>query len=216
VHTDEDADMPGDARPATTSRSDISGRKDIAELLTDFYGRAFDDDLLRPVFVDIARMDLDAHLPVICDFWQTVLFHSGLYRRNALHPHLRLHAEARLEPAHFERWLNLWCATVDDRYAGPTAETAKLQAARIAHSMCRRITGRTSAMLDRAVGPRATPDGRRHASTDVAGLRQVRSAQPVREWTRRSSSARAMLGVRNMTAAQSRIDCHRRGWSVGT
>jgi hemoglobin len=161
--------MPGEAQPGKTARSDIRCRTDIAELLTDFYGRAFHDDLLRPVFVDVAEMDLGAHLPVICDFWHTVLFHSGAYRRNALRPHLRLHAAARLEPAHFERWLRLWCDTIDDRHVGPNADLAKLQATRIAHSMCRRITGRTSAALDQAVGPRATP-GRpsARASTHVA------------------------------------------------
>jgi Truncated hemoglobins len=57
-------------------------------LVTDFYGRASADELLGPVFVDVARMDLTAHLPVMCDFWETVLFRAGRYRGNALHPHL--------------------------------------------------------------------------------------------------------------------------------
>jgi len=120
---------------------DIDDRAAIAELLTDFYGRAFRDELLGPVFVDVARMNLADHLPVMCDFWQTVLFRSGDYRRNAFHPHQRLHVQAQLTPAHFARWLALWRATVDDRHAGPKAELAKLQATRIAGSMCRRITG---------------------------------------------------------------------------
>lgn len=136
-----------------TPRCDIRNRDDIAELLTDFYGRAFGDNLLGPVFVDIAQMDLAEHLPIICDFWQTVLFHSSKYRRNALQPHLRLHAMAHLAPAHFERWLTLWHATVDDRHSGPKAELAKLQAARIACSMSRRVTGHASAMLERALTP---------------------------------------------------------------
>lgn len=122
-------------------RRDIADRADIAALLRSFYGRAFQDELLGPVFVDVARLDLEAHLPVMCDFWQTALFRTGQYRRNALHPHQRLHAKAGLTPAHFDRWRELWCATVDDRYAGPAADLAKLQATRIAGSMCRRITG---------------------------------------------------------------------------
>ncbi len=114
---------------------------DLPALLRDFYGRAFTDDLLGPVFVDVARMDLDAHLPTIRDFWQTVLFRTGDYRRNAFVPHQRLHAAAGLTPEHFARWLQLWIGTVDDRHAGPKAEFAKLQASRIAGSMSRRITG---------------------------------------------------------------------------
>jgi hemoglobin len=50
---------------------DITDREDLAGLLTDFYGRAFGDDLLGPVVVDIAHMDLPQHLPVMCDFWMT-------------------------------------------------------------------------------------------------------------------------------------------------
>jgi hemoglobin len=120
---------------------DIRDRDDIAALLVDFYGRCFADELLGPVFLDVARMDLSAHLPVMCDFWQTVLFRSGEYRRNAFHPHQRLHARAALTPAHFARWLALWGQAVDDRHAGPKAELAKVQGGRIAASMSRRITG---------------------------------------------------------------------------
>lgn len=123
------------------TRTDIADRGDIAALLRDFYGRAFADDLLGPIFVDVARLDLDAHLPAMCDFWETVLFRTGAYRRNALQPHLRLNARAPLADRHFQRWLALWQATVDDRHAGPHAELAKLQADRIAGAMTRRIIG---------------------------------------------------------------------------
>lgn len=130
---------------AGAATDDIAGRADIAELLRDFYGRAFSDELLGPVFIDVARMHLAAHLPVMCDFWQTVLFRSGSYRGNAFHPHQRLHEQAHLTPAHFARWLTLWRAAVNDRFSGPKAELAKLSAERIAASMSRRITGRSTA-----------------------------------------------------------------------
>lgn len=127
--------------PAVAARADISGRTDITALLSDFYSRCFDDELLGPVFVDIAQLDLAAHLPTMCDFWETVLFRTGAYGGNALKPHQRLDERAHLRPGHFDRWLALWCATVDDRHAGEKADAAKLQATRIAGAMCRRITG---------------------------------------------------------------------------
>jgi len=127
---------------------DIVGRDDIAALLSDFCGRAFRDELLGPVFVDIAHMDLSAHLPVMGDFWQTVLFRTGTYRRNALRPHLRLGARADLTPTHFARWLTLWCTTVDERHTGPKADLAKLQATRIAGAMSHRITGAVPTIAD--------------------------------------------------------------------
>jgi truncated hemoglobin YjbI len=58
-------------------------REDVERLVRTFYTRAFDDPLLGPVFLDVAHLDLEAHLPVMCDFWETVLFRAGLYRRNA-------------------------------------------------------------------------------------------------------------------------------------
>ncbi|HZG95143.1 MAG TPA: group III truncated hemoglobin [Mycobacteriales bacterium] len=121
-------------------RLDISSRSDIAVLLEAFYPRAFADDLLGPVFA-VAAMDLAAHLPVMCDFWETVLFRAGTYRRNALNVHHDLHDRVPLTEAHFARWLEIWCATTDDRYAGPVADRAKLQAERIAGAMARRLAG---------------------------------------------------------------------------
>lgn len=138
---------------ALAARADISGREDVLALLEDFYTRAFADPLLGPVFVDAAHMDLAAHLPVIADFWQTVLFRTGQYRRNALVPHRRVHALAGLTPAHFERWLALWRATVDERHAGPNAERAKRQGTRMAASMCRTITGEASPVIARDLDP---------------------------------------------------------------
>jgi len=48
---------------AGTPSRDIADREDIAGLVTAFYRRALADDILGPIFVDIAQMDLPAHLP---------------------------------------------------------------------------------------------------------------------------------------------------------
>jgi len=126
--------------PQDTDRlSDIETRADIAIVVRDFYTRAFADPLLGEIFVDIARMDLDAHLPVMCDFWETVLFRVGKYHSNAFHVHVALDRLVHLEPRHFDRWLQLWRETVDSRHRGPRAERAKLQGSRIARSMSRRL-----------------------------------------------------------------------------
>ncbi|MEV6371892.1 group III truncated hemoglobin [Micromonospora musae] len=131
--------------------TDIRDRSDIAGVITDFYSRAFADDLLGHVFVDVAKLDLDRHLPIMCDFWETVIFKSGAYRRNALRLHLDLHRLEPLTERHFARWIALWTATIDDRHAGPRAEHAKLQAGRIAGAMQRRLAG------DRPEAPSRTP-----------------------------------------------------------
>jgi hemoglobin len=132
---------------AEAARQDIADREDISRLVAEFYRRAFADDLLGPVFVDIARVDLSAHLPVMGDFWETVLLRAGRYRRNALRPHVVLDAEVTLTAAHFARWLALWAATIDDHHAGEKAELAKIQARRIAGSISRRLRGQPASDL---------------------------------------------------------------------
>jgi hemoglobin len=122
-----------------TATRDLAGREDALAVVTEFYRRAFDDGLLGPVFRDVARLDLATHLPVIADFWATVLFRAGTYRRNLLGVHLDLHERFPLTAAHFTRWLALWADTVDDLFAGEKADLAKSQAERIAWSMIRRL-----------------------------------------------------------------------------
>ena len=56
-------------------------------LITEFYRRAFADELVGAVFTDVARMDLQTHLPVMCDFWETMLFRAGTCRGNAFNDH---------------------------------------------------------------------------------------------------------------------------------
>lgn len=139
-----------------TSR-DIRDRSDVAELVESFYGRVFNDPLIGHIFTDIAKLDLNHHLPIMCDFWETVLFRAGLYRRNALKLHQNLNNKFPLQREHFARWLELWCTTVDETFAGEKAELAKLQATRIAGSIHRRIQGRSGSDFETLrVGPSGT------------------------------------------------------------
>ena len=123
-------------------RSDIATREDILALVETFYTKAFADELIGPILTDVAHMDLPRHMPVMADFWQTVLFKAGLYNRNALAVHVDIHETEALTVAHFNRWLHLWTSTVDGLFAGDKAELAKVQAHLIAGSLHRRVTGR--------------------------------------------------------------------------
>lgn len=114
-------------------------RADVEVLLRRFYGRVFTDDTLEEPFSELREKGLESHLPVMCDFWETVLFRAGLYRGNAFVVHRQLNDRHPLGANHFGRWLTLWESTVDDMYQGPAAERAKLQAARIAKSIHRRL-----------------------------------------------------------------------------
>jgi len=106
---------------------------DLFNLLTDFYARVERDDLLAPYF---AAVDMTAHMPVIVDFWSTMIFHTGRYSGNAFRPHL---AMPGLTARHFARWLRTMEATVDSHAAGPAAEHMKALAHRIALNMQMRL-----------------------------------------------------------------------------
>ncbi len=66
---------------------DLRERADVDRLLRAFYERALVDPLLRPVFVDVAHMDLEEHLPRIGDFWEKVLFNTVTYDGAAMGVH---------------------------------------------------------------------------------------------------------------------------------
>lgn len=137
--------------PSSQAVADLAGRADVEALLRRFYGRVLVDDVLAAPFTALQIRGLDSHIPVMCDFWETVLFRAGLYRGSALHAHRHVHQRTSLSGRHFVRWLTTWNTTVDGIYRGPVAERAKTQAARIAWAMHRRLTGTDTPELDTLV-----------------------------------------------------------------
>jgi hemoglobin len=131
---------------------DLAGRADIETLLRRFYGRVLVDDILAEPFAELRIKGLDSHIPVMADFWQTVLFRGGLYRGSALHAHRHVHQRTPLSGKHFIRWLTIWSDTVDEMFQGALAEHAKIQATRLAWAMHRRLTGENQPELDTLVG----------------------------------------------------------------
>jgi hemoglobin len=57
----------------------IVSRADIDRLMNHFYSKATKDDVIGYIFTDIAKLDLEHHLPIIGDFWETLLFRTGNY-----------------------------------------------------------------------------------------------------------------------------------------
>lgn len=124
--------------------NDIETRSDIDDLMVEFYQRAFADDLLGHIFRDVAKLDLESHLPVIGDFWETLLLGNQVYSRHGRNP-LRIHGElgqkTPIEAPHFRRWLQIFNATVDEMFRGERASFAKMRANAIANRMLNFING---------------------------------------------------------------------------
>ena len=110
----------------------IETREDVYLLVTSFYARVRDDEVIGPVFnTVIPEEKWPAHLEKLTDFWETGLFGVPRFKGNPV----RAHQEAdktmghTIEQEHFGRWLNLWFETIDENFNGPLADRAK-QAAR--------------------------------------------------------------------------------------
>lgn len=114
---------------------DLTTRVDIDQLMRVFYERALADDVIGYIFTDVAHLDLESHLPIIGDFWETMLFRTGDYAargRNPMEVHRKLHLKSAFKPQHFSRWLELFSACVDAEFTGPRADFIKLRANAIA------------------------------------------------------------------------------------
>jgi hemoglobin len=120
---------------------DIQTREDCERLVRAFYGKALEDPIIGWLFTDIAKLDLEAHVPKITSFWETILLGAQSYGGGAFRPHAALHMKARLRAGHFERWLALWRTTVDEMFAGDRAELAKAHALRVARACHARLEG---------------------------------------------------------------------------
>lgn len=123
----------------TAELHDIDTRDDVERLVRAFYGRALTDDMIGYLFVDIAKLDLEAHIPEITSFWETILLGAQSYRGGAFRPHAALNAQVRLRSGHFERWLTLWRRSIDELFAGERAELAKSHATRVARAFHGRL-----------------------------------------------------------------------------
>jgi hemoglobin len=130
---------------APADRHDIDTRADVERLVRAFYGRALTDPVIGFLFVDVAKLDLEEHVPVITAFWETILLGARSYGGGAFRPHAALNAQVSLHAGHFERWLLLWRTTVDELFTGVRAEEAKAHAQRVARAFSGRLQGMTRA-----------------------------------------------------------------------
>ena len=120
-------------------RHDLDTRADVERLVRAFYGRALTDPIIGFIFTDVAKLDLEAHVPRITSFWATILLGERTYGGGAFAPHARLHLQVGLRRGHFVQWLNLWTRTVDELFAGERAELAKAHAQRVAAAFYGRL-----------------------------------------------------------------------------
>jgi hemoglobin len=109
---------------ATELRSDLAGPADVHDLVVDFYREVVLDELLAPVFDEVAEVDWAEHIPRLVDYWNGILLDAGTRRGSVTAVHRQLHAAAPVDVGHCVRWLELWARCLAARWEGPNATRA--------------------------------------------------------------------------------------------
>jgi hemoglobin len=119
--------------------TDIKFRGDINLLVEAFYQKAITDPTIGHIFTEVAHLNLATHLPVICDFWESILLGNMIYRGNPMLKHLELAEKTALTQVHFTVWLGLWEETVRGLHSGEKADLAVKRAQDIGRLMLYKI-----------------------------------------------------------------------------
>ncbi len=126
-------------------KKDILARSDIELLVDAFYAKIKVDNLIGFIFTDINNVNWEKHLPIMYNFFENMLFYTGSYTGNPMEVHKHVNRLFPLTTEHFLRWNLLFSKTVDELFAGKTAELVKQRVNSISTVMQLKILGDSSA-----------------------------------------------------------------------
>jgi hemoglobin len=128
--------------PRAAPTRDLDSPEEIAEMVRRFYADVAMDDLLGPVFEDVAQVEWSEHLPKLAAFWCRALLGRQGYAGNPFRAHARIHARSPFTAAHFERWLALFDETLELGWVGPNVDRARELARTVARVHGEQLIGR--------------------------------------------------------------------------
>lgn len=101
-------------------------------LVDSFYEKVQVDPLIGPIFTDVAQVDWSKHLPKMYAFWESLILGNNAYDGHPFRPHLIVNQKHTLTIEHFERWLQLFSATLSEKFTGDAADQVRQRATQIA------------------------------------------------------------------------------------
>jgi hemoglobin len=116
-------------------KRDIESREDLEIFLRAFYKKAFADELIGYFFTEVVPLDLKTHIPVIANFWESIVFNKHNYRKNVMEVHQHIHDLSKIKKEHLSRWVKLFAETLDENFQGEKNELMKQRARSIATLM---------------------------------------------------------------------------------
>lgn len=110
-------------------------KEHIEKLVVNFYQQVQQDEMLGPIFNDVARVNWDHHIVVICQFWNSIMLKTNEYHGSAYRKHVMLGEKTQLTDAHFTRWLNLFQEEAFKQLPAEDAQLITEKATMIADSL---------------------------------------------------------------------------------
>ncbi len=121
---------------------DLHDRHEIAEFVTRFYRDIAQDECFHHYFHTLAAVDWHAHTLELTDFWAGLLLGEGHpHAGEVIEAHRWLHEAQHFDTALFDRWLEIFEATLDGGWVGPMTEAARRRGHGLAWAMSKRLVG---------------------------------------------------------------------------
>lgn len=128
-------------------KNDLQNREDLLMLLKAFYEKAFEDEKIGFFFTQVVPLNLETHIPVIADFWDSVVFGTRGYSRNVMEVHQHISSLSQIRKEHLDRWVELFCDTVDHFFEGKNATVIQQRAKSIAALMNFKLNPENKSLL---------------------------------------------------------------------
>ena len=116
-------------------KKEIENAEDIKLMVNTFYDHVRNNPEIGYLFDDVAKVNWEAHLPTMYNFWEGTLLGTGGYRGNPIIKHQELNEKEKLNSGHFQTWIRIFNQTIDELFIGESAERAKQRATSIATIM---------------------------------------------------------------------------------
>lgn len=146
------------AGPGRRERHDLETIEDVEVLVRRFYQAVIPDPVLGTIFHDVG-VDWGVHIPKLVQFWAGRLLGVPGFDGNVAGAHLAVFDRRPFGDRETARWLELWHETLDELFAGPTAELAKARAAGAADAITALVRRRQRAGGSRPAGLGLAPRG---------------------------------------------------------
>ena len=110
---------------------DIQSREDVELLVNTFYKKVLEDSIIKHFFTEVVEISWEKHMPIMYNFWESVLLDNPVYKGNPMTKHIALDEKSPMEKIHFDRWEELWHETLDELFQGKKVELAKQRAEQV-------------------------------------------------------------------------------------